>query len=239
MNWCVAAAGAIGLALLIGVAPALAGQQVYIYTILHPYYGDIGTLTDTIDWSPGMTRIESRLRIRVEILGIAVYSQVTDITEIMRGNRLISLQSVSEKDGRHLEVHGEAKGSLFVVNGTAGVSAGPAATTPSDPWLLKGTGEGTMIYLATGSIAKARVFGGESETICLNGSPDAVRHFRVEGENHEDVWLDSRGIPVMFRSVEDGTPIDFVLRDPNAPPAVVPALSPDRSLLVNMGKDSK
>src|ERR1700687_591533 len=95
MTTAAAVAVAIGLSLLVGATPALAGKQGYVYTIVHPYYGEIGTLTDTIDRGPEVTRIDSRLRIKVEILGIAVYSQVSDTTEIMRGNRLISLQSVS------------------------------------------------------------------------------------------------------------------------------------------------
>jgi len=33
----------------VGTTPALAGPQVYTYSIVHPVYGDIGTLTDTID----------------------------------------------------------------------------------------------------------------------------------------------------------------------------------------------
>jgi uncharacterized protein DUF6134 len=241
LSWTTAAAGgvAIGLSLLVGATPALAGKQVYVYTIVHPYYGEIGTLTDTIDRGPEVTRIDSRLRIKVEILGIAVYSQVSDTTEIMRGNRLISLQSVSEKDGRHLEVHGEAQGGLFVVNGTAGSSAGPAATTPSDPWLLSNTGEGTLIYPVTGRIAKARVSGGDSETISVNGRPVAVRHFWVEGDNHEDVWLNARGIPVMFRTVEDGTPIDFMLRDGIVALGGNPAIPVDRPVLIKTEKEAK
>jgi hypothetical protein len=234
-----AAAVALGLGVSMTVIPALAGQQVYVYTIVHPYYGDIGTLTDTIDRTPDVTRIESRLRIRVEILGIAVYSQASDTTEIIHGNRLVSLQSVSEKDGHHLEVHGHAQDGTFVVNGTAGLSTGPATTMPSDPWLLKSIGQGTLVYPVTGKIAKASVSGGDRETIAVNGGPLTVRHFWVEGENREDVWLDSRGIPVMFRSIEDGTAIDFVLRDTTAAPTVAPALPPDRSFLVNTEKAAK
>lgn len=239
MTRAVVAAVAMSFGLFMGPIPTLAGQQVYVYTIMHPFYGEIGTLTDTIDRTADVTRIDSRLRISVQILGITVYSQVSDTTEIIRGNRLISLQSVSEKGGRHLEVHGEAQGGLFVVNATAGSTTGPATTMPSDPWVLKSTGEGTLVYPVTGHITKAQVSGGDHETIAVNGSPVAVRHFRVEGDNHEEVWLDGRGIPVMFRSVEDGTPIDFVLRDTTSAPAVAPALPLDRSFSSNTGKEAK
>ena len=42
----------------------------------------------------------------------------SNTTEIIRGNRLISLQSVTEKNGRHLEVHGRAQDGQFVVHAT-------------------------------------------------------------------------------------------------------------------------
>jgi hypothetical protein len=160
-----------------------------------------------------MTRIDSRLRIAVSVLGVVGYRQESDTTEIMRGDQLISLQSVTRQDGQQFELHGEASGGQFVVNGTKGSFTGPATTAPSDPWVLKGTGNGTLIYPVTGIIARAVVSGGGYETISVNGASVAARHFVVMGANREDVWLDDLGIPIMFRTVEDGTAIDFVLQD--------------------------
>jgi hypothetical protein len=54
----------------------------------------------------------------------------------------------------------------------------------------------------------------------VNGALVSARHFIVMGEKRQEVWLDNREIPVMFRTVEDGTPIDFVLQ--NAMRALVP-----------------
>ena len=46
----------------------------------------------------------------------------------------------------------------------------------------------------------------------MNGDSISVRHFIVMGDKRQEVWLDNREIPVMFRTVEDATPIDFVLQ---------------------------
>jgi hypothetical protein len=211
-----AIATVIVLSVIVGAAPALAGQQVYIYSVVHPFYGKIGTLTDTIDRSPEATRIDARLRIAVELLGIVFYRRESDITEIMRGDRLVLLQSVSEMDGRHLEVHGETQGDQFVVNATGGSFTGPATTAPSDPWVLKHIGEGTVVYPDTGRIINVQVSGGDYETISVNGTAVVARHFIVMEDKREDVWLDNQGIPIMCRIVEDGTPIDFVLQNPAA-----------------------
>ena len=53
-----AIATAIVLSVIVGAAPTLAGQQVYIYSVVHPFYGKIGTLTDTINRSPEVMRID-------------------------------------------------------------------------------------------------------------------------------------------------------------------------------------
>jgi hypothetical protein len=210
----------MGLSLIAGAAPVVAGPQVYTYSVLHPIYGEIGTLTDTIDRGPETTRIDTHLRIAVKFLGIVVSRQKTDTTEILHGDRLVSLQSVTEKDGRHFEVHGEIRGDKFMVNTTAGSFAGPPTIAPSDPWVLKRTGEQTVVFTDTGRITNMYISGGDYDTISVNGVSVSARHFIVMGDKRQEVWLDSREIPVMFRTVEDGTPIDFVLQ--NATTALVP-----------------
>src|SRR5262249_3158424 len=104
---------AAGLGLLLGAAPALAVQQVYVYAVMHPSYGRIGTLIDTVNRSPDTMRIDSRLRVAVELLGVVLYHQKSDFTAIMRGDRLVSLDSVTDRGSRHIEVHGKAEGNLF------------------------------------------------------------------------------------------------------------------------------
>jgi Family of unknown function (DUF6134) len=203
----------MGLSVIAGAAPALAGPEVYTYSVLHPVYGKIGTLTDIIDRNSETTRIEARLRIAVKFLGIVVMRQTTDTVEIMDGDRLVSLQSVTERDGRHSEVHGAIEGDRFMVNATAGSFAGPATIAPSDPWILKRTGEQTVVFTDTGRITDMSISGGSYDTISVNGALVSARHFIVMGDKRQEVWLDNRQIPVMFRTVENGTPIDFVLQN--------------------------
>lgn len=207
-----AAALAIAASLLFSAAgPVLAAQQVYVYAVMHPSYGRIGTRTDTIDRNADNIRVESRLRVAVELMGAVLYRQRCDLTEVMQGNRLVSLDSVTDRNGKHLEVHGKAEGDRFIVDGTSGSQSGPATTAPSDPWALEHAGPGTLVYTSTGVISDAQVSGGQQEAVSLNGGPVSLRHFIVDGHNRQEVWLDSDGVPVLFRSFENGTPIDFIL----------------------------
>jgi len=220
-----ARAVAVAAGLLLPVAgPVLAAEQVYVYAVMHPSYGRIGTRTDTVDRSADAMRLDSRLRVAVEVLGVVVYRQTSDVTSIMQGDRLVSLDSVTDRDAKHLEVHGKAKGDRFVVDATQGSSSGPATTAPSDPWALERTGPRTLIYTSTGRISDVQVSGGQHETVSLNGGPVSLRHFVVNGRNRQDVWLDSKGIPVLFRSYESGTPIDFILEQALKPDGADPLL---------------
>jgi hypothetical protein len=219
-----AIAGAISLGLLAAATPAVAGQQVYTYTVVHPIYGEIGTFTDTIDRSGEATRIDARLRIAVKLLGVVAYREEGDTTEILHGDRLMSLQSVTNKDGRHFEVHGEAQGEQFLVNCTLGTFSAPSSISPSDPWLVRRTGEREVVSTSTGRIAHVQVTGGDYDMVAINGVAVSARHFVVAGDKKQEVWLDSREVPVMFRTVEDGTPIDFVLQSPGTGTTTVAVL---------------
>jgi hypothetical protein len=224
---------------LAGAEPALAAQQVYIYSIIHPFYGTIGTFTDTIERTSEVTRIDSRLRVAVSLLGIVVYRQESDITEIMRGARLVSLQSVTEKDGVRVEVHGKAQGSEFLVNATAGAFAGPATIAPSDPWVLKGIGEGTVVFTDTGRIVAVNISGGDYEVISVNGVAVSARHFIVMGDKRQDVWLDGQEMPIKFRVTEQGSQIDFILQDPAAEAGAMAVAQVRAPSLTRRGNASK
>jgi hypothetical protein len=161
--------------------PTPVAPLVYTYAILHPHYGEIGTFTDTIDRKPNTMRIDGRLRIAMKSFGIVLYRKETDFTAIMRDERLISLQSVTKKGGEYLQVRGDAQGDQFVVNTTIGTFAGPKTILPSDPFVLKSTGEGTMVSTDTGRISRVKVFGGDHETVSVKGDSISGRRFSVLG----------------------------------------------------------
>lgn len=202
------------LGLSIAAVPACAGEAVYSYDVVHPFYGEIGTFTESIVRSGNTTRIDSKLRIAVRVLGIVVHREDGEHTEIFHGDRLVSLVSSTITNGIRLDVRGEAQGSHFIVTSPAGVLEGPADIAPSDPWVLRGLGVGIVVSTKTGRIIPTRVTGGEAATISLQGVTVATRHFMARGERQQEIWMNDRDVPVMFRSVENGTAIDFILTSP-------------------------
>ena len=107
---CVAFIGALAMG-----ETAHAGQQTYNYTVEHPFYGEIGTYTNTVHDADGLIQMDSQLRVEVQVLGLVVFQEDADRSEIWRGNRLLSFRSVSHKDGKRLEISGEATDKGFVV----------------------------------------------------------------------------------------------------------------------------
>ena len=211
------------LGILTATIPASAQERAYSYSVVHPFYGIIGTFTESIARSGDTTRIDSHVRVAVRILGIVVHREEGDHTEIYRGDRLVSLQSATTTNGTRIDVRGEAQGDHFVVTSPTGVVDAPADVAPSDPWVLKQIGVGTVISVKTGRIIPTRVTGGEPAKVSLQGVTVATRHFMARGEREQEIWLNDQDVPIMFRSIESGTPIDFVLTSPWRDAAVAEA----------------
>jgi len=204
------------LGLLTAEIPVRAQDRVYTYSydVVHPFYGTIGTFTESIAGSGDTTRIDSHVRVAVSILGIVLHREEGDHTEIFRGDRLVLLESATTTNGVRLDVRGQAQGNHFVVTSPAGIVEAPGDISPSDPWVLKRLGVGTVVSVKTGRIIPTRVTGGEAVMLALQGVMVATRHFMARGEREQEIWLNDQDVPIKFRSVENGTPIDFVLNSP-------------------------
>jgi hypothetical protein len=202
------------LACLTAVGPAQSQEQTYSYSVAHPLYGTIGTYTQTIARSGDTTRVDGQLRVAAKVLGITVHREESDHIEIFRGDRLVSLLSVTTTNGVRLDVRGEAQGNHFVVRSLTGNVEAPADIAPSDPWVLRQLGVGTVVSMKTGHIIPTRVTGGEPTMVSLQGAAVATRHFMVHGEREQETWMNDHDVPIKFRSVENGTAIDFILTSP-------------------------
>ena len=202
---------------IVMLAPATAAApagtpQIYEYRVEHPTYGNIGTYTDAIARIGEITAVETKLRVAVKMLGLVLHREIADRSEVWRGERLVSFDGVTTTNGTAIKVHGEARGDEFVISSsTLGTITAPASVVPSTPWSVKTTGEGIMMSPKTGRLQTIRVTDGAETVLKINGVPTKVRHYQIIGEKRQDVWLDDHGVPVMFRSVENGETVDFIL----------------------------
>jgi hypothetical protein len=221
--------------LLAGVSPAAAhaAAQTYSYAITHPVYGAIGTYERSSGEAEGLTRANAHLKIAVRVLGVVVRRETSDQTEVWRAHRLISFQSLTSTNGRRSTISGAAGGDRFVVTSPSGTETAPADVVASDPWSLNRMGHGTVVSTRTGKVSPVDVTGGEPETIVLHGVSEPVRHFHVNTAaqpNKWEVWIDRRGVPIKFRSIETGGAIDFTLVSaPQGGDDAAGATAPERS----------
>jgi hypothetical protein len=221
--------------LAVGVAPVAANAppQVYRYAITHPVYGAIGTYERSSGEAEGLTRADAHVRIAVRVLGVVVRRETSDQTEVWRAHRLISFQSLTSTNGRRSTISGIAGGDGFVVTSPSGAATAPADVVASDPWSLNRMGPGTVVSTRTGKVSPVQVTGGEPETLMLHGVSEPVRHYHVNTAtqpNKWEVWIDRRGVPIKFRSLETGGAIDFTLVSaPRGASDAAGATAPERS----------
>jgi hypothetical protein len=198
---------------------AAAASQTYVYAVEHPTYGNIGSYTETIDTERDVTRIDSELRVAVKVIGIVVHREQASATELWRGTRLASMQTVTEINGARTEVSGAMNRDAFVVTSASGTRTAPAEVAPSDPWMLTGIGHGVIVSTRSGKVECVNVTGGEAAALTVEGMRLATRHFQVDSPSQADrfdIWLDGNGVPVRFRSREkSGDLINFVLVSPD------------------------
>jgi hypothetical protein len=209
-----------GLPLICGAAPAAAQPVTHSYAVSDSRFGAIGVYDRTSDEADGVVRATWRLKVTVRVLGLVVHRETGEQSEVWRAGRLESFRSVIVTNGRSLSVSGEADGARFLVRSPDGVAVAPASVVASDPWQLTQPGAGVVVSIRTGKIDAARVTGGETETLQINGASIPVRHFHVNTSEPDkwQVWMDRRGVPVKFRSREKGDDIDFTLIS-TSPPA--------------------
>ncbi len=210
-------------AILLGAAILSAPPQLetarwtpatYRYAISSPQFGAIGTYVRTIDGADGVDHAHSELHISVRVLGIPVYREEADENESWRSGRLVSFESRSTKNAKTMLVHGELRDGRLVVTTPGGTTIAPVGTLPADPWSSRRLGPATVVTIKTGEIVKIDTTGGEAEKLVVNGVATLTRHFHVNTvvqPNWWEIWLDPRGVPVKFRSLEHGRTIEFTL----------------------------
>jgi len=202
---------------LCGLSGAAAAQpaETYSYTIHHPTFGDIGTYTDRVERNGGDMRVETRLQVVVRALGVVLHREEAERSEIWRAGRLVAFHALNTINGERVTIEGAAREGGFTVATAGGSAPAPADVVPSDPWQVgrsrAAPSTGTMMSTRDGRIEPMQVTGGESLRLAVHGLEVPVRHYEINSHNRQDVWLDARGIPIAFRTVERGTPIDFVL----------------------------
>jgi hypothetical protein len=189
-----------------------AAAEVLRYRVTHAIYGDIGTYSNTVEQTDGTTTVLTEAHFKVSLLGIVVHREDAQREERWRGDRLVFFHGITTKNGRPLEVRGEARGNSFVIASPRGTFTAPADIHPANPWSANFLGSDTMMRVDTGVIEPVRISGGAETTVTINGATLRTRQYEIDGKTRYKIWLSETGkVPVMFSVDDDSGEVTFTL----------------------------
>jgi hypothetical protein len=200
------------LAGFVTAGPAIAqGAAQFTYRVTHSVFGDIGTYTNIVEPTRDGTTVKTRAHFEVKMLGVRMYREEADRTEHWQGNRLVSFRSITDKGDGPAEVKGEARGNSFVITSPQGTITAPSTVHPANPWSATFLHSSTMLRPDTGKLEQVRIGGGQETAVKIDGATIPAVKYEVDGSTKYTVWLDSRGVPVMFWVDDDTGKVTFTL----------------------------
>lgn len=149
-----------------------------------------------------LLRVRSEVRIAVTLAGFTVYRYSNDTDEAWRGDRLLSLASRLDRNGRASACEAQAEGDLLRLRGTAGEARLPPTAAPLTWWRAASFAPGVPLFDARDGkpvqpeLRRRAEAGGQRITL-------------IGGEG-ADILYDASGMWVGFATTgEDGSAIRY------------------------------
>jgi len=182
-----------------------------VYRVSHSTFGEIGSYANTIQPTRDGVTVQTRVNFEVSMLGVRMYRENAERTEQWQGDRLVAFHGITDKGKGPVEVKGEARGDSFVISSSQGIVIAPASVHPANPWSAKFLRSNTMMRPDSGRIEQVRVGSGQETVVKLDGASIPAVKFEIDGSTRYIVWLDGRGVPVMFLVDDDTGKVTFTL----------------------------
>ncbi len=197
----------------VGVAAAGIAETPaqFVYRVSHSAFGEIGTYANTVQPSREGVTVQTQAHFEVSMLGVRMYREEAERTEQWQGNRLVSFHGVTDKGKGPVEVKGEARGNSFLISSSQGTVTAPGSVHPANPWSANFLSSNTMMRPDSGRVEQVRVGNGQETTVKIDGAPIPAVKFEIDGSTRYTVWLDGRGVPVMFVVDDDTGKVTFTL----------------------------
>ncbi len=156
-------------------------------------------------------RSESLVSLRAGVGPLTVFRYEQACAETWAGARLATIECSTLRDGRRLEIRGNARDGRLVVTGANGVQTLSAAILPTSWWRRPTSAVTNMLDTETGSPMPVRVTEHGWEPIIIDGHEVRAERVRVQGAIGVDLWYDERGAWVGCRFVARGQLIEYRL----------------------------
>jgi hypothetical protein len=210
--WAHAARASLALAMLIAV-PAFAGPIPESNRIEFQVLRDGSPIgTHTLEFTRNGPRVTVRIAIDllVRFLGIPVYRYTHRNTEVWEGDRLVSIEATTDRNGTQLAVRGQAgSGGIALESTQGGRFMAPADIVTTSYWHSRFL-QGRKLDTQGGKLLEVTVTPKGEER--LPGDLVA-RRWHVAGDLKLDIWYDLTGAWAGLRfAAEDGSTITYVRR---------------------------
>ena len=202
--------GVVAYVMAAGVAAAETPAQ-FIYRVSHATFGEIGSYANTVQPTRDGVTVLTRVNFEVSMLGVRMYRENAERTEQWQGDRLVSFHGITDKGKGPVEVKGEARGDSFVISSSQGIVTAPASVHPANPWSANFLRSNTMMRPDSGRIEQVRIGKGQETVVKIDGASIPAVKFEIDGSTRYIVWLDGRGVPVMFIADDDTGKVTFTL----------------------------
>lgn len=151
-------------------SPASAQSRQMVYKVEHSTYGDIGTYSNVVTTSGDTTTVKTSVHLAVKMLGVVMHREDDERTEQWQNNRLVAFHGVTDKNGKTIEVNGQAHDDQFIITTPSGTYAAPASVHPANPWSAAALQSTTMMQVDTGKVGPVKVLGGKETTVEVGGA---------------------------------------------------------------------
>ena len=205
-----AVVGVFAFVAAVGAGAAETPAQ-FVYRVSHSTFGEIGSYANTIQPTRDGVTVQTRVNFEVSLLGVRMYRENAERTEQWQGDRLVAFHGITDKGKGPVEVKGEARGDSFVISSSQGIVTAPASVHPANPWSAKFLHSNTMMRPDSGRIEQVRVGSGQETVLKIDGASIPAVKFEIDGSTRYIVWLDGRGVPVMFLVDDDTGKVTFTL----------------------------
>lgn len=202
---------------LLAPAPAFASHDVYDYRVEGSHVGDIGAFINVVNRKGDNTEVESQLRVAAKFLGITFFDENANRVERWHNGRFIYFRGTTDTNGTLLNISGHAASGAFVIVTPHGKIVAPRGVHPSNPWSPLVLKSNVLMSTRTGKVTHVRVIDTGEVEATFDGKTRRLHRFFVDGNKHQVVWFDGKGVPIAFETPEHGMDITFILMHSDVP----------------------
>jgi hypothetical protein len=206
------AAGAILLALALLTTSGQAGRAdgpplgIFIYTIARDGT-PIGQQRIEFVNDGEKLRVISHTELAVTLLGLTLYGFNQQVEEVRAGDRIMSLTSEADDDGKDRKVSLTLQGEMLKGDYNGGDRTADPKLPTSLFWQKLPVGDSAVLDTLRGRVREVTIKDLGAETLTLPVGRIEARHYQMTGDWKRDLWYDANGVLVAGTLVKDGATI--------------------------------